>query len=100
MFENNPTLKNRTKCGKLSLPYCGPNKVIELNYLARMAKLEVIQGKNKWVHMRWLTHAVTLKHWLTSVWNPGTAIIANVVHCRRFQMTKMMLRICKLETSS
>ncbi len=34
VFENNPTLKKFTKHGKLSLPYCGPFKVIKINYLA------------------------------------------------------------------
>ncbi len=55
VFENNPTLKNHAKWGKLSLPYCGPYQVIELNHNARMAKLQVICGCDKWVHMRWLS---------------------------------------------
>ncbi len=55
VFENNPTLKNRAKCGKLSLPYCGPYQVIELNRNARIAKLQVLRGRDKWVHMRWLS---------------------------------------------
>ncbi len=55
VFENNLMLKNRAKCGKLSLPYCGPYQVIELNRNARMAKLQVLRGRDKWVHMRWLS---------------------------------------------
>ncbi len=30
-------------------------QVIELNHNAWMAKLQVIQGRDKWVHMRWLS---------------------------------------------
>ncbi len=56
VFENNPMLKNRAKCGKLSLPYCGPYQVIKLNRNARMAKLQVLRGHDKWVHMQWLSH--------------------------------------------
>ncbi len=56
VFENNPTLENCAKCGKLSLPYCGPYQAIELNRNACMAKLEVLRGRDKWVHMRWLSH--------------------------------------------
>ncbi len=37
------------------MPQCGPYRIIELSYQTRMARLEVRGGKDKWVHLRWLS---------------------------------------------
>ncbi len=52
------------------MPHCGPYRIIELSYQTRMAKLEVKGGKDKCIHLRWLSlcDLKTLKRFQKKPW--------------------------------